>query len=721
MQIDKFVMNKYQSPESFKEIDIRGSYRTPFDDISNEFLIPVLMSSKKYCRATGFFTSESLARLSDGIGPFASRGGLIRIITSPKLRSDDLEAISKGYDIKEIINNSILREIEECKGNFPEERLNLLANLVANGTLEFKIAFMETNSSIEIFHSKFGIFEDYHGNKVGFTGSMNETGMGLKGNFERIHVFNSWEDLKRIKWDQELFDSLWNDNEPEVRVLDFPKAARDKLKELFLSPTGYKTTDKCINGSFQKPNEIELRDYQLKAIDAWEANSFRGIFNMATGTGKTITALSALDRLYKVKGHGIVTIIVCPLKHLVEQWADNIRKFGIEPIVGHSTSKHKDWKTRLDNKIRLMNIEEKPNDNFYLITTNSSYFSDDVQNILKQNKSKTVLVVDEVHNIGKRAIENSLDGEIEFRLGLSATVERYKDRKGTDSILDYFDGICIEYGLEEAISENMLVPYYYHPILCYMTEDEYDEFTAINHEIEEIENSNIDPILKLAEMRDLEIRGARLMARMKDKFDNLRLIADSIKHESHILVYCGATKLWDEDEDALFDDGLRAIDKATSILGGELRIRASQFTYKEDVVERKEIIEDFSNGVIQVLIAIRCLDEGVDIPAIRTALLLSSSDNPKEYIQRRGRVLRRYPSKEYATIFDFIALPKPIHGEDYNNQEIKSNEIKYLSREIKRMMVFSDLCLNPEETDGLIDDLESFYDVPDLRGYVHGN
>lgn len=707
--------------KSFKEIKINGDYRTPLDNITKDFLIPILESSVSYCRATGFFTSESLIKLSEGIGKLAEKRGIIKIITSPKLKPDDFEAISKGYDIKQIISDSLVREIERSKEGFDEERLNLLANLVADGTLNFKIAFMESDNGIEIFHPKFGIFEDHYGDKIAFNGSMNETGMGFSGNFEWIQVFKSWNDHGRVLVNQELFDNLWNNDEPGVNVLEFPEAAKKKIRELIIGPPDYKLDSKNNKRKFRTPEDIQLRNYQKDAIERWENSSFRGIFNMATGTGKTITALAALDRLYQVEKDGLVTIIVCPLKHHVEQWADNIRRFGIEPIIGHSTSKHKDWKSKFDNKIRLMNIDSDKKDNICLITTNSSYFSNDVQRILRTNMRKSVLIVDEVHNIGKKATQEALDERVHFRLGLSATVERYKDKKGTDSIMDYFGGVCIEYGLQEAINEGMLVPYFYHPIPCYMTDEEYDEFTYINYEIEKIEKSNKTSMQKLEEMKELEIRGVRLMARMVEKFEKLFILAQKLQDESHLLVYCGATRLDGDDDNMFLDDRLRAIDKATQILGGELRMKVSQFTYKEDIQERVQIIEDFSKGLLQALIAIRCLDEGVDIPAIKTAILLSSSANPKEYIQRRGRVLRRFPGKEHATIFDLIALPKNIHQHNYVEDNIRTNEIKYISREIKRMLVFSEICLNPEETNDLIDRIERYYEIPDLRGYANGS
>lgn len=445
---------------------------------------------------------------------------------------------------------------------------------------------------------------------------------------------------------------------------------------------------------------------------------------MATGTGKTVTALCSLERLYNDVGSGIFTIILCPQRHIIDQWVDNIREFGVNPIIGYSGSEMKDWKKRLINAKMRFN-HDKTNECF--ITTNDSFSSSSVQEILRDIRGYCAIVVDEVHNMGSEKRSEKLIDTIEYRLGLSATIDRFEDPSGTEKIREYFGKECIEYTLEEAISKGMLCNYYYYPVLCTMTDPEYEKFNEINIKIDEIGNDlTIPKREREKQIRELKISGYNLVAAMHSKFDNLVSICRERMDETHMLIYCGKARWKDDIQDSdSQEEGKRLVEKTTELLGKTrygLGMKLSKFTYEESPQERRKIKEEFERGDVNALVAISCLDEGVDIPSIRTAIITSSSNNPKESIQRRGRVLRTYRNKQYAVIYDMIAVPRPL-SEVSNSSQSNILDLKLLAREFKRISEFSGVSINKEYSDEIMDKILRPYNISreELELYWEGS
>lgn len=710
--------------EGLRDKPFEVKYEVPNNDIVKEFIIPALKCAKQYDRATGFFSSDSLIRVTYGLAALAKNNGHIRLLTSPRLSLEDLESIKEGYDLKQVVTDSLIRDFTICSIENGSERLDLLANLIACGMLEIKVCFLKSYMKNGMFHPKFGIITDSDGDSIYFNGSMNETLNGQINNWEYIDVLTSWENKRNVKTNIETFNRIWNDKDPSLMVYDMP----DVIKELILNyKTGrddvYDLDESFMRGQksskfFIMPERIKLYDYQQEAITNWESQKFKGMFNMATGTGKTITALAALERLCNRLARGCFIFIVCPYQHLVEQWAMEIRNFEVQPIVGYSASDNKDWRTDLDRKIDLLNTETKNDKGHYqsfcFVTTNNTFRSKFVQEKIAKITGKCALVVDEVHNMGSEKSLRSLSEKFDYRLGLSATIERYNDPDGTKSLIDYFGDICIEYDLERAIKEKRLTPYYYYPILCVMKNEEYGRFTDLNSQLESILKTVKDISKKKNEIKKIKLVGARLVASIESKYHNLReIIKSEYIKDDLMLIYCGDARIDGEliDEEDV-DDKIRLVELATRILGNDLGMNVERFTYRESMSDRRRIINDFQNKHIQALVAIRCLDEGVDIPAIKTAFITSSGNNPKEYIQRRGRVLRisSQTNKEYATIFDFITLPRKL-----DTIELKSPsnnfDIWFLAKEVRRMVEFSRICINPNDTKKIIDDLDETYGV----------
>jgi superfamily II DNA or RNA helicase len=404
---------------------------------------------------------------------------------------------------------------------------------------------------------------------------------------------------------------------------------------------------------------------------------------------------------------------VCPYQHLVEQWVEDIEKFGMNPIVCYSASRQKDWKSRLKTAVSGFNLGVT--DHFCVVSTNATFSSDYVQSQVAALKGNTLLVVDEAHNFGAENLSKALLPNMKYRLALSATIDRYGDEEGTQKLYSYFGEKCIEYTLKEAIDNGMLTPYYYHPVVVSFSESELEDYLELTRQIVNAISKGKDNKSSLSEYaKMLLIKRARLVAATNEKIIRLREeIAPYVK-DTHVLVYCGATTMKDVDykENQPPVDDVRQIDITVDLLGNELGMRISKFTSEETADEKENIKKEFADGKhLQALIAIRCLDEGVNIPSIKTAFIMASSTNPKEYVQRRGRVLRTYKGKDFAKIYDFIALPIPIDSLSSYPTEIV-NSVKSLAiREIVRMKDFASISENPSDADSLIAKIVEAYDI----------
>jgi superfamily II DNA or RNA helicase len=715
---------------SLRDLEVKQEYRSFRGNIARNFYIPALKQSVSYKRAVGFFSSTVLCEISDGIAYLANNKGRIQIVASPYLSDDDIEAIQKGYELRSIVKQAVIREMYAVKNTFEEQRLNILANLIADDVLDIKIAFIKTGSPMGMYHEKMGIIADSVGNTIVFSGSMNESQNALKDNYEVIDVWCSWksdEQCNKVDTKISAFTSIWNDTEPNISIVDFPELRQeilDRYKRTNISSYVYVAEDEeeySVNMPwFHKPDSYPpYYEYQLQAMKAWQENNYRGIFDMATGTGKTITALGALELLCRDLNNNLGVIIVCPYQHLIEQWIEDIKAYGVTPIVCYSAY---NWKKLF--RYALSDFSCGAVMNFCVITTNVTFATEYFQNEINKLRSKVCLVVDEAHNFGARRQLECMKEIYEYRLALSATLERRYDDHGTNRLLEFFDKKCIEYPLERAIYEDKLTPYCYYPIPVHFESDELDEYNELTEKIVKIiinskkENGHLP---KAAEM--LLIKRARIIASARGKLKALYdIIRTDYKDDNHILVYCGAATI----ENSSYKEGVvdpeerRQIDIVVDMLGNDLKMRVSKFTSEEDAKERERIKADFSKGdMLKVLVAIRCLDEGVNIPGIKTAFILASSTNPKEYIQRRGRVLRKAYGKRSAKIYDFITLPrnidKPLPSDAFLN-----SEYSLIRREYERMEDFARLAENSSEVVKLKDKITAYYKLNYNGGKDYG-
>ena len=718
---------------SFIDLNLQFEYRSFTNDIVNDFYIPVLKEAVHYKRAVGFFSSSALMDILPGIVGLLRNGGDIEVIACPNLSEEDVNAIKEGLQsVESVIVSRLISSIEEPIDDISQKRYDLLVNLIASGKMKIQIAVLASQNSIGIYHEKLGIIIDKHDNCIAFTGSLNESDTAFRHNYESIDVYTSWsEDKKRVLQKRKVFYDIWNGNALGIRTVEFPIAVKEKL----ISYRKHDTLDCDFlkdENIFQRPNillkeasvnydipieprvpsDFKIRPYQKKAVDTWAANNFSGIFDMATGTGKTKTSLAAVVKLFNTNNRKLAVLIVCPYQHLVEQWVEDIREFGMNPIICYSASRQKNWKDRLKRNIKDYNLNLS--NHFCAIFTNATFASEYVGKLICDIKKEFLVIIDEAHNFGAEHYRCVLPDNATYRLALSATIDRYEDEEGTSKLYSYFGKKCIEYTLREAIRNNMLTPYEYHPISVQFTEDERDEYISITKEIMHFCSKN-DKKKKISEYaKMLLIKRARIVAAAVDKIYKLKNVMGKYNNEHNILVYCGATTIQDFEyvEGVPNDLEIRQIDLVTKILGNDLNMCVAQFTSQETNEERAVIKKKFSEGdSLQALIAIRCLDEGVNIPSIKYAFILASSTNPKEYIQRRGRVLRKSPGKEKAIIYDFVMDPVSDTESNASIVDAKLYMKSLVKKEIKRIQDFASISENPSYSDAFVKKLCEKYDV----------
>ena len=653
----------------FKALPLLTVYDTSSGNLGEKFFSPVLANAVSYDRGVGFFTSGWLKNNASGMNQFAENNGKARWITSPILQEKDWEAMKLGIQAQEDVMKRIMLETwkKDISTQLKQETLTALAWLIYDGIITFKIA-IPRNKLIGEFHDKFGIFTDLHGNKIAFSGSYNDTAQG-ELNYESIKVFNSWTPSLNayIQLEQNRFENLWKGEDINVQVFSLPEAIKEQIAKCRSITRPYKKTEDgstneliSLNSLIQpkNPSSFILRDYQKEAVSSWIENGFTGIFEMATGTGKTFTSLSASTEVFK-RDQRIVLIITCPFTHLVEQWQQNAIKFQYKPILAYQNKNS--WLDELNNNIISYNSGYI--NNLCCITTNSTFTSEDFLDSIQRIDGPIMIIADEAHYIGAHQIKQRIPQYIQYRLGLTATPTRWFDDEGTDFLFSYFDKVVYSYDLDEAIKNGYLTHYEYYPILVNLTDEELTDYSELTKQIIKL-MSRAENDREVKERFDLLlIKRSNIIKNATQKFEKLEEILKASKKIEHTIFYCSPQ----QKEELLF------------LLGKKLNIRIHQFTYEEGNKQRQTILEKFASGRLHAVVAMKCLDEGVDVPSTKSAFFMANSTNPKEFIQRRGRVLRNSPGKEKAFLYDFIVVP-PLSNDEAEINLSKRIFLKELAR-----------------------------------------
>ena len=713
---------------SLKNIEnIKYKYRNKHNDVVSEFYNPCLVNSKTYKRAVGYFSSSILANIAIGLTSYLKPGHKIQLLISPELSKNDFEVIKAASFSDQTIQDQLTNKLNFSTDVIDTSRYSLLYHLIKMNILEIRFALVKDYEKTAIYHEKIGIFLDELNNAVVFIGSSNETENAIIRNYESFYTFKSWDtnQYEQCKEEIDHFNSLWEGSDPFIKTLDVSKAIEQKIVKFSeIDPLFYDKNFNSSNGSIIledpipliKPH-IKLKNYQSTAIDNFVANNYRGIFSMSTGSGKTFTASGAIVRTFENKKK-LFVVIVAPFLHLVDQWEDELENFNIVPMKIYGSKES--WLKKLYRKTTQFNLGLI---NFFSVVVTNKTFTDlDFQKFLSEVQDSTMLIVDEAHNFGSSKLLNSLNQNIPYRLALSATIERHNDQDGTKGLYDYFGEIVIEYDLKQAILDGVLTNYYYYPIVINFTDIELSKYLELTEKISKLyaiygtENGSNRNL----EIDKLLLKRSRIVAGAEEKLKKLfEIIEKQYSKDNNLLIYCGALKYGDL-ETYNFDEDVKQIDYVQKQLGSLLGMKVSKFTAEESKEERKQIINSYKLNDLQALVAIKCLDEGVNIPAIKTAFILASSTNPRQYIQRRGRLLRTFKGKEFAYIYDFITLTRPLEELEKLDSKTLKKESGLIINEMKRIREFSQIAINSSDSLILTAKLQSLYKLDIIENDTNG-
>lgn len=661
---------------NYKDLDIKRSYISRGNNnIAEAFLIPALKFTKIYKRSVGFFSSGVLELILDGIVSLVRNNGIIQLIASPKLNEDDINAINLGYKMRkdmiyDYFTRDFLMEVEKLNDN----KLQMLCELISRGVLDIKIAITNDEG---MYHDKLGILKDFDNNNIVFYGSSNSSYGGYRSNYEKIRVVKGWDEgNKEIIIEEELeFDTLWEGKNEFVEVYQYSETAKLNLLEVI----------KKRKNSQKDKKTIKLRDYQEQAIKAWVDNDYHGFYVMATGTGKTWTAIYSTVEL--MKNHSPIVVICAPYKHLIKQWAEDVEKTFINGKIIMVSSENQGWEKQIMNEI----IRKKYNSDMQLIiiSTIASFNMDKFINLINKSDDDKLLIVDEAHRFTNRS--EKLHEIFDYMLGLSATPYSGSSAEKGRELMKFFGGQVFNLPIETALQKGFLVPYYYKPIFVNSTDYEEKQFNEQSMKIGSCFKNNIciNPDLLVKSLRNR----LRIISMSEEKQSRIDEIINEINDSDHFVVYCGDGRLFDNKS----GEEIRHIQSIKRVLTDH-GFKTSQFTAKENMDERMQLVDSFNKGEISSLVAIRCLDEGINIPSIKSALILSSNDDYREFVQRRGRILRTYEGKENATIYDVIVLPS-------------SDMCQWAKIELRRFLEYGRLALNWNDLEIRLNDIIKEYSI----------
>ena len=677
----------------FDTLPLKETYDSDEDDILGDFYVPVLARASRYDRLAGYFSSAALAASAEGMAEFVRNGGRMRLVTSVQLTKADQRAILDGLASPEEAIARIMEENLDIADSLQRDHVKALAWMVAKKILEIKVAVPLAGdgsfhtgslSTGSIYHQKVGILHDSGGKVVSFSGSVNETGRAWHQNIEELKVFCSWKPGQGGYGsnDARMFEKFWHGQSSSTKVFDLPTAIRERM--IKDAPDTEEDAIACLGGQAEQG----LRGYQEDAVQRWQDAGMRGILEMATGTGKTRTAISCIRKALDATTKPVLVVIACPYIHLVTQWEKELSSQGIDAQAAYGASSS--WQGVLSSDV--LHLDGGVIDRLVVVTTHDTLAGKKFMDMIGSCKSETMLVADEVHKLGA---ENRIRGLLPSygrRLGLSATPERYFDEEGTAGIMGYFGSVVYKYDIDEAISGGHLSHYLLFPHAVYMTDDESKDYHEHSRRIAiEAAKERPDPDLQMR----LSIKRADIIKSASNKMDTFREILEKEERLDHCLVYCTSGQM----------------EGAAQVLR-DMGIVFHRFTFKENKEERDKLLSEFADGYKDVLLAIKCLDEGVDVPSTRTAIILASSHNPIEFVQRRGRILRTYKGKERATIHDMIVLPSSIPQGEIHTESEKS----IIRKELDRLSEFAGTSDNPEHSQDLVSKLINRYGLSRHHG-----
>jgi len=734
---------------------------------------PLGFFSEALCNTTlfdiklGFFSSSAINVLSDSFATFLYNGGRMRMIVNDMLSVPDQQAIIASetdvtipyFDLQNL--QAVKQTLSERDKHFFE----CLSWLIRNERLEIRIVVPKEGDGIS--HPKCGVFSDGL-NRVAFDGSCNFSRSALIENLESLTAFCDWDgqgDVCKIEDIAEDFERTFSGNDDTVVYLkaedvkaginanfghkDIGELIRDEQSLISKRLAGNLpvSIQAVLNRARRKVASIieknegqhidplkeeeprfpfdEPRDYQKQAYENWKVKQ-KGLFAMATGTGKTLTSLNCLLNIWK-KFHFYKAIILVPTITLVDQWEEECKRFHF----GHITkvnSKNPKWKSELDSIKTKESIKvngEEPS--FIIIATYASFARENIFRELvdfsRNTTRQMLLIADEAHNMGAGRILDRLGG-VKFarRIGLSATPERQFDDSGNMAIMDFFgceDGYTFEFDMQEAIDKGYLCRYKYFPHVVRLNDAEMAEYMRISLQLAKFYNMEKESFPKGDDiLMRLLLKRKRIIHKAKEKEQIFQQIIQERYAErgnlKYTLVYVpegakpddGSADIFDDSETVKDDDYSESLIDTYSKIVQDVSKTTTVKKFVSGIKERNEILEKYAKGEIEVLTSMKCLDEGVDVPRSEMAIFCASTGNPRQFIQRRGRILRKHPDKHIAIIHDLVVAP-----EINSAQENYNMERSLLKGELRRVNDFAKLSENADHAYTQLEEILHYYNL----------
>lgn len=730
---------------------IDRDYKTGTENEPLQFYLDGLANSSEFHLLLGYFSSAAINLLSVGFATFISKGGKMRMVINHLLSEKDKEAFKKGQksdNLNKVFDLSDVASLGKVLDEYDTHFFECLAYLIAEKRIEIKVIKPKNNRGIA--HYKSGVFSDGN-NSVGYMASCNFTLFGLSENLEELEAFLDWEDErsnKLINKQLKIIDSYFSEQDEDVEYLsanEVEVAIKDKFgnknidelivqeEQLFEKKRSLIKNNKLKQTIVKLYNDIDKsqrnpkfpyaegpREYQQKAFENWKNNNQQGLFAMATGTGKTITSLNCLLEVYKKTGYYKALILV-PTITLVNQWENECKKFNFTNIV-QVCSKSR-WKNDFAAILTRERLSPTEQVSYIVISTYASFSRENIFFELNQLPAKTLLIADECHNMGSGAVLKLLHKvSCKRRIGLSATPERQFDEEGNKKLFSFFNSekeYTYEYSMEEAINNGVLCRYYYYPHLVSLTESEMRDYMELSLKISKFYKSESDSFSNNPILTALLLSRKRIIHKA---FNKITIFNDILREQckkkgnlKYMLVYVPEgndpndyfeTDHFSENDDTENDnDSVHLIDVFTEAVKDiDKRTTIKQFISGTN--DKEYILEQFANGEIDVLTSMKCLDEGVDVPRAELAIFCASTGNPRQFVQRRGRILRKHSEKQFAYIHDLVVIP-----EINPNSESYKMERSMLKKELERVNNFALLSENSSHTINVLLDTMNYYNL----------
>jgi superfamily II DNA or RNA helicase len=730
---------------------IDRDYKTGTENEPLQFYLDGLANSSEFYLLLGYFSSAAINLLSVGFATFISKGGKIRMVINHLLSEKDKEAFEKGqnfdnlnkvFDLSDVV--SLGKVLDEYDTHFFE----CLAYLIAEKRIEIKVIKPKNNRGIA--HYKSGVFSDGK-NSVGYKASCNFTLFGLSENLEELEAFLDWEDErsnKLIKKQLKIIDSYFSEQDEDVEYLsanEVQVAIKDKfgnknIDELIVQEEQlFEKKRSLIKNNKLKQTIVKLyddidkssrnpkfpypegpREYQQIAFENWKNNNQQGLFAMATGTGKTITSLNCLLEVYKKTGYYKALILV-PTITLVNQWENECKKFNFTNIIKVCSKSR--WKNDFASILTRERLSPTEQVSYIVISTYASFARENIFAELNKLPAKTLLISDECHNMGSGSLLKLLPKvNCKRRIGLSATPERQFDEDGNKKLFSFFNSdkeYTYEYSMEEAISNGVLCRYYYYPHLVSLTESEMRDYMELSLKISKFYKSESDSFSNNPILTALLLARKRIIHKASNKISVFNdILREQYKKKGNLkytLVYVPegndpndyfeTDHFSENDETESDNDAVHLIDVFTEAVKDiDKRTTIKQFISGTN--DKEYVLEQFANGEIDVLTSMKCLDEGVDVPRAELAIFCASTGNPRQFVQRRGRILRKHSEKQFAYIHDLVVIPEiNPNGESYKMER------SMLKKELERVNNFALLSENSSHTINVLLDTMNYYNL----------